>query len=246
MDGVIVQQPSGLRPAGLGVDSAGWAVPSGSGELQAGQLLPLCPAHKVPGIAAVAGLVAGQPCVEVCLAGVGQGAAAGAEPFEQRDGGADVAFHGDQLGVGGVSAVVALPQPVQQVPDGVAVQQLPLPGIVAFGEGACDPAFEAGQVFIAGRQGTGGDQDGAQVLDRFAGRELIERGMAECPLAGAEFAKELSDDGLVQPLPARGWGDRCWPGCRAGRAARRGRRRHDRRAGPAAVAAGCSGCRIAC
>ena len=85
-----------------------------------------------------------------------------------------------------------MPQPAQQVPDGVAVQQLLLPGIAAFGEGACDPAFEAGQVFITGRQGTGGDQDGAQVLDRFAGWELVERGMAECPLAGTEFAQELA------------------------------------------------------
>ena len=245
MDGVIVQQPSGLRPAGLGVDSAGWPVPSGSGELQAGQPLPLCPAHKVPGIAAVASLVAGQPCVEVCLAGVGQGAPVGAEPFEQRDGGADVAFHGDQLGVGGVSAVVALPQPVQQVPDGVAVQQLPLPGIVAFGEGACDPAFQAGQVLIAGRQGTGGDQDGAQVLDR------LPAGSSSSPawLSGRAWRPVREGAQRCRPCSAtaaRGWGDRCWPGCRAGRAARRGRRRHDRRAGPAAAAAGCSECRIAC
>jgi hypothetical protein len=104
------------------------------------------------------------------------------------------------LGVGGVSAVVALPQPAQQVPDGVAVQQLPLPGIVAFGEDACDPAFQAGQMFITRRQGAGGDQDGAQVLDRLASRKLIEPGVAECPPAGAQFAQEFSDVGLVQPL----------------------------------------------
>jgi hypothetical protein len=59
------------------------------------------------------------------------------------------------------------------------VQQLPLLGVAAFGEGAFDPSFEAGQVFIAGRQDAGGDQDGAQVLNRFAGWELVEGGMAK-------------------------------------------------------------------
>jgi hypothetical protein len=33
-------------------------------------------------------------------------------------------------------------------------------------------------MFITRRQGAGGDQDGAQVLDRLAGRGLIEPGMA--------------------------------------------------------------------
>jgi hypothetical protein len=79
------------------------------------------------------------------------------------------------------------------------VQQLPLPGVAAFGEGAGDPAFEAGQVFVAGRQCAGGDQDGAQVLDRLAGWELVEGGVAEWPLAGAEFAQDGGDHGLVQP-----------------------------------------------
>ncbi len=85
------------------------------------------------------------------------------------------------------------------MPDGVAVQQLPLLGIAAFGEGAGDPAFQAGQVFITGRQGVGGDQDGAQVLDRLAGWELVEAGMADCPLICAEFAQDAGDRGLVQP-----------------------------------------------
>jgi hypothetical protein len=85
------------------------------------------------------------------------------------------------------------------MPDGVAVQQFLLAGVAAFGEGACDPALEAGQVFITGRQGGGGDQDGAQVLDRFADREFVEGGMADCPLAGAEFAQDAGDRVLVQP-----------------------------------------------
>ena len=74
-----------------------------------------------------------------------------------------------------------------------------MPGVAAFGEGALDPAFEAGQVFITGRQCTDGDQDGAQVLDRLAGWELVEGGVADCPLTGAEFAQDAGDRGLVQP-----------------------------------------------
>jgi hypothetical protein len=47
------------------------------------------------------------------------------------------------------------------------VQDLCL-GVV--GDGGSDPAFDAYQVFVAGRQRVGGDQDRAQVLDRFAHR----------------------------------------------------------------------------
>src|SRR5260370_29596231 len=64
------------------------------------------------------------------------------QSVEQRDGGSDVALHGDHLGVAGMR-VVALPQPAQQVPERVAVQQLPVLGIVAFGEDACDPPMSA-------------------------------------------------------------------------------------------------------
>ena len=67
------------------------------------------PAREVACVAAVAGLVAGQPGVEVVLAGAGQGAAAGGESVQQRDGGFDVAFDGDRLGVGGVAGAGALP-----------------------------------------------------------------------------------------------------------------------------------------
>src|SRR5262249_13551777 len=83
--------------------------------------------------------------------------------------------------------------------EGVTVQLLPLPGVAAFGEGLFDPAFEAGQVFITGRRCAGGDQDGAQVPGRLADWELIEGGVADCPLAGAEFAEDAGGRGLVQP-----------------------------------------------
>jgi len=53
--------------------------------------------------------------------------------------------------------------PVQRVPEGVAVQQRALFGVGAVGEGCGDPVLESDQVFVAGGQRTGGDQDAAQV-----------------------------------------------------------------------------------
>ena len=59
-DGVLVQEPAALVPAGLGVDGAAGAVPSGGWELQAGELVPVGPAHKVTGFAAMASVIAGR------------------------------------------------------------------------------------------------------------------------------------------------------------------------------------------
>src|SRR5205823_8384672 len=72
-DGVVVEQPARLLPAGFGVDDAGRAVPFGGGEVEAGQLVPFGPADEVSGLAAAGGLVAGQPRVEVALPGGCQG-----------------------------------------------------------------------------------------------------------------------------------------------------------------------------
>ena len=54
-------------------------------------------------------------------------------------------------------------------------------------------------MFIAGRQGACGDQDGAQVLNWLAGGELVEGSVAEGPLAATEFAQDGGDGGLVHP-----------------------------------------------
>ena len=125
-DGVVVEQAAGVAPSGLGVDDAGRPVPPGGGEVEAGQFLAPGPADEVPGLAVMGGVVAGQPGVEVALPGGGQLEAAGGEPVQQRDGGPDVPLDGDGLAVGDVLAAGAAPEPAQGVPDGVAVQQLPL------------------------------------------------------------------------------------------------------------------------
>ena len=93
-EGVVVQQPACLFPAGLGVDDAGRAAPSDGREVQAGQLLLAGPADEVPRVGAVGGLRAGQPCLQVALPGGGQGEVAGGEPVEQGDGGLDVPLGG--------------------------------------------------------------------------------------------------------------------------------------------------------
>ncbi len=124
LEGVVVQQPAGVFPAGLGVEGTGGAVPLGCRELQAGQLLLVGPADEVAGLAAMGGPVAGQPGVDVALPAGGQRHAAGGEPVQQRDGGLDVLLDADGLLVGGVHAAKPAAQAPQQVPDGVAVQQL--------------------------------------------------------------------------------------------------------------------------
>jgi hypothetical protein len=57
----VAQQPSGLLPAGLGVDDAGWAAPAGSGQIELCELVGLRPANEVPGINAVAGFRGDEP-----------------------------------------------------------------------------------------------------------------------------------------------------------------------------------------
>src|SRR5260370_5390595 len=115
-DGVVVEQPAGLLPAGFGVDDAGRAVPPGGGEVQAGQLLFPGPADKVPGFAAAGGLAAGYPGIPGALACRRQSEIAGGEPVEQCDRSPDVAADPDGLGVGGFRAPVPAVEAPEQVP----------------------------------------------------------------------------------------------------------------------------------
>ena len=147
------------------------------------RLVSLCllgPADEVPGVGAVGGLRAGQPCLQVALPGGGQGQVAGGEPVEQGDGGLDVPLGGRRPGCGWRARRRSRrTQPAHDVPDGVAVQQLLLAGVGAAGDDAGDPAFQPGHLLIAWRQGPGGDQDAAQVLDRLAGGQLVEGAVGE-------------------------------------------------------------------
>ena len=162
-----MEEPARLLPSGFGVDESGWAVPPDGGEIESGQLLAPGPAHEVPGLAAPGGSIAGQPLLEVTLPGGAEGELAGGQPAQQRDRGPAVLLHHDGPAVRGMPAVVTAAKPAHQVPDGVTMQDWLL---AVAGDGDRDPAFETGQVLIARRQRTGGDQDRAQVLDRLAHR----------------------------------------------------------------------------
>jgi hypothetical protein len=132
--------------------------------------LVLGPADEVSGVAAVGGLFAGDPGVEVSLPGGGQREVVGGEPVEQREGALDVLFDDDGLTVGGGLIGQPVTEPPQQMPDGVAVQQLLLIGIGPVVDGAGDPVFQSGDVLVSRRQCSDGDQDTTQVFDGFAGR----------------------------------------------------------------------------
>ena len=137
-----------------------------------------------------------------CQAG-GQGQAAGVQPVEQHDGGPDSLADRGELAVGRRRAVVALAQPAQQVPDRVAVQQFLIVTVTEVAKGGVDPVLEPGEVFIAGGQRAGGDQDGAQVLDRFAGRHLVEGVVGQRPLAPGEAGQDRGRGVLRQPAQHR-------------------------------------------
>jgi hypothetical protein len=198
-EAVVVEQPAGLFPAGLGVDDAGGTAPPGGREVQAGQLVPACPADEVAGVGAVAGLSAGEPYLQVALAGGSQGKVAGGEPVEQGDGGLDVPLGGQGLAVGGMRPGQPAAQAAHDVPDGVAVQQLALARVGAFGDGPGDPGLQPGQLLIAGRQGAGGNQDRAQVPQRLAVGQFVEGGVGKRSLAGAELAQDRRGGAVAQP-----------------------------------------------
>jgi hypothetical protein len=77
---------------------------------------------------------------------------------------------GVELPIGGGYAAVALPEPPQQVPGGVAVQEFFVVPACMPADGLADPALDPCELLVAGRQRSGGDQDGAQVLDGLARR----------------------------------------------------------------------------
>ena len=99
-DAVIAQQPSGVDPAGFGVDDAPRAVPLGGGEGQACELVSSGPADEVSCVDAGGGVRAGQPLIEIALPSAGQVEPAGGEPVEQGDRSPDVALDGDALPMG--------------------------------------------------------------------------------------------------------------------------------------------------
>jgi len=67
------------------------------------------------------------------------------------------------------------------------------------GDGLADPALDPGELLVAGGQRCGGDQDGTQVLDGLAGREIVECGVAERALPGGELGEHRPGGGALEP-----------------------------------------------
>ena len=150
----------------------------------------LRPAHEVARPRGGGGCVAGQPGVQVALAGGGQGEAAGGQPVQQRDCGFDVLSGRPRPArgwcrcrrVGGVAGAGGARRR-----SGAAVALL---GVGAVGDGVGDPAFQPDHLLVAGRQRADRDQHAAQVLDRLAGGQFVERLVREHALAGLELAQD--------------------------------------------------------
>ena len=71
-------------------------------------------------------------------------------------------------------------------------------GVLA--DSLADPALDAGELLVAGGQRTGGHQDGAQVLDGFAGRQVIQRGVAERAPPVGELGEHRPYGGVLEPV----------------------------------------------
>ena len=200
-EGIVVQQPPGLLTAPVLIKRPGGTGPPGGGELQvAVDAAGDRPADEVTGFGFAGCVRADQPCVQVGLGAAGQGEPALAQPAEQADSGTHPLPDRVELAIGGGCAAVALPQPPQQVPGRVAVQQFLVVRAGVLADGLADPALDPGELLVAGRQRSGSDQDTAQVLDGLAGREIIKRGVAERALPGGELGEHRAGGGTLEPV----------------------------------------------
>jgi hypothetical protein len=147
----------------------------------------------------MADVFTGEPGVEVGLPACGQCASAAAQPVEQADRRANSSADQVELAVGGVGTAVALPEPPEHVPDRVSVQQFLLVRLGVLVEGVGDPPFDPREVLVTGGQCCGGHQDAAQMLDRLAGCQIVERGLAQWSLPAGEVGEHRADRGVLEP-----------------------------------------------
>jgi hypothetical protein len=90
----------------------------------------LGPSDEMPCWAAIGRGVVGEPSIEVGLAAGAEGEPVFGEPLEEGDRRVGALAQRVELLNGGGAAVVSLPQSADQLPDRVAVQDLPLFGLV--------------------------------------------------------------------------------------------------------------------
>ena len=156
------------------------------------------PADEVAGFVPVADLACCPP-VEVGLGAGRQAEVAFGQPAEEVHRGRDVRADVEALQVGGAGSAQSLPQPPQVMPDRVPVQDSSLVRVCPGGEGRGGPALQFHEPFVALGQGTGGDQDAAQVVECLARRQLVKDLVGQMAGVPADLGEDLPDLGAVQP-----------------------------------------------
>jgi hypothetical protein len=104
-----------------------------------------------------------------------------------------------ELGVRDVHAAAASAKPSQEVPGRVPVQDLPSLGGGVGGDEIVHVPFEADHLLVALRQGAGGHEHAADVLDDLSFRESVQGLVRQGPTAGAEIGQNGGDDAAGEP-----------------------------------------------
>jgi len=197
-EGVVVEKPSRLVPSVFGVEHAGRALPGGGGKLEAGQLLSFRPANERSGAASLADGGGCHPFVEVELGAGRKGVMSGIDPVEEHRRRLDLAACGCCLVDGGGGVAGAVPKPAQDMPGRVSVQELTVVR-VSTSDRFGDPRFELSEVLIAFRQGVGGDEHGAEVMDGLGDGQLVKRGVGERADTGGELVEHRNSATVREP-----------------------------------------------
>ena len=148
------------------------------------------------GFFAVAGVLIGEPAVQVGLLAAAQGEVVGVEPVQERDGAAGQPADLAGLLAGGGLAVVAAAQPPDQVPGQVAVQQLLPPGAGLGIDQRGQERLEPGHFLVAAGQGTDGDERLPQMGKGPALGQAVEGLVGQRNAAGGK-AGQHGDGGRV-------------------------------------------------
>ncbi|MBV6702725.1 hypothetical protein KV557_37465 [Kitasatospora aureofaciens] len=177
----------------LVVEWLGGAVPAKGGDVDGTQLAGAGPADEVPSCLAVFGGVVGEPAVEVGLSAGVEREVVGPEPVQEGDGRMGALTHGSELLRGDGAAVVESPKAPDQVPARVAVEKLPLVGILLGCEKAGEEAFDADHVLVAFGQSADTDEYLAQMGEGRAVGQFVQGLVRQRPPASGEVGHDGGD-----------------------------------------------------
>ena len=159
-----MQQLAGDSPSLIIVERADRAAPASGLGVGGGELVGVCPSDEGDGLVAVAAGGVALPAFEFGLSEGVQGEVVGVEPVEECLGCAAVQADAQSLLSGSAASVVSAPQPSEQVPNQVAVQDLSAGRILLRGKEIGERLFRADEFLVALGQGADRDQCQAQML----------------------------------------------------------------------------------